>query len=209
MKALTSKEKSNQQNIGTKSGAVNSKSSTSSKSSNSKTAELSSAGNKKAAKDLNGGTKKRKKQRKHSSSDTSRSQPLMAGIDKSVASSVASSVRTPETMAKILLILYTHAIGAEFHTYNLGIGAFKQLSGMPIITDEYVSTIDKYLRPNHFCLIRIKDNFSVTTLAELLTMQVMDPNVVCRYLPRNIKDTVLESEYAKLNKSWRWSLKLQ
>ena len=192
MKASTSKEESNQQNIGTKSGS----------------AVLSSAG-KKVAKDPNVASKKRKKQRKHPSPDTSsRSQPLMPDTDKLLAPAVVSSVRTPETMAKILLILYTHAKGSS-HTYNLGISAFRQLSGMAVITDEYVSTVDKYLRPNHFCLIRLKDNFSVTTLAELLASQVMNPKVVCRYLPRNIKETVLESEYARLRKSWRWSLSLK
>jgi hypothetical protein len=161
-------------------------------SSKNKAAALSN-GNKKTTKNV---AKKRKKKQ---NSNGPKLKPLMP--DMSVRTE-----RTPEMMAKILLILYTHSGGKEFYTYNLGISAFMQLSGMAVITDDYLSNIDRRLRPNNFCLIRLKDCFFVTTLAEMLKMQVKNPNVVSRYLPGNCSDTNIELEYTKLSKVWRWSL---
>ena len=161
--------------------------------SNKNKATVSSNGIKKTTKNV---AKKRKKKQ---NSNRPRPKPLMPDMP-------VQAERTAETMAKILLILYTHSGGKEFYTYNLGISAFMQLSGMAVITDDYLSNIDRCLRPNNFCLIRLKDYFFVTTLAEMLKMQVKNPNVVSRYLPRNSSDTTIELEYSKLNQVWRWTL---
>jgi len=149
--------------------------------------------------------------------------PIKAVVERHTA---ARTTRTaPEMMAKILLLLYTHTKGTEeFDMYNISISEFMQLAGMvdmagykdgkgkdgkdgidcTVIPDEYLWKIDKCLRPNNFCLLRMRDCFIVTTLAEMLLVRHISPKVIRRYLPG--KDTTsIEEEYAKTRKIWRWS----
>jgi len=140
---------------------------------------------------------KKKKQSQHS--NVSRLQPLMP--DMPVKS--AHTSRTPEMMAKILLILFTHAKG----TYHILLPEFKIFTGMSNeISDEYLSDIDRCLRPNNFCLLRMNNCFVVTTLGEMYTTRHISPTILNSYL-HSCNDAKIEKIYTKFNNNWHWSLK--